>query len=89
MSGKLGRLLEATLKKLASEDPSAPVDLIIRPHQQEELSALVEEIKSVGGKSIEVGPESVYCQVPSYQVQQLAESELVSEIRPARIHKMH
>jgi hypothetical protein len=89
MGGKLGRLLEATLKKMASQDSSAPVELVLVPHRQEDMNALVQELQSLGGTPIEVGPESVYCQVPASEVQRLSESELVSEIRPARIHKMH
>jgi hypothetical protein len=89
MSTKLGRLLEATAKRLASEDPAAPVDVVITPRRQEEMNAIIQELQAVGGRAIEVSPESVHCQVPSGQVQRLAESDLISEIRPARIHKMH
>jgi hypothetical protein len=89
MSEKLGRLLEATVNRLASEDPASPVELVITPRRQEDLSAVIEELRSVEGRPTEIGPESVYCQVPAGQVQRLAESELVSTIRPARIHKMH
>lgn len=89
MSEKLSRLLEAKLKKLATEDPSARVSLVITPRSQEDVEAVVQEIESAGGTAIETGPETVYCQLPSDQVQQLAGSDLISEIRPSRIHKMH
>jgi hypothetical protein len=89
MSAKMGRLLEATVKRQASEDPTSLVDLVITPHRQEDLHAVVQELQALGGRPTVVGPESISCQVPSGAVQRLAESELVSEIRPARIHKMH
>lgn len=89
MSEKLGRLLEEQLKRLIADDPSSPVELVVKARTGEEVAAVLQELEALGGSATEVGAEAIHCRVPSGQVRKLADSEAVAEIRPSRTHKMH
>lgn len=89
MDGKLGRLLEETIRRRSAEDPASPVDVVITPRGGEDLEALLRELESVGGNPTEITPDAIHCEVPSGQVRRLAGSELVAGIRAARVHRMH
>lgn len=88
-SKKIDRLLETALEKLAKVDPSFLLDLIVTPGDPKDIGALVQYIQESGGKPTQVRPEAVSCQVPAGQVHRLAESNLVSALRLARLHRMH
>jgi hypothetical protein len=89
MGGKLGRLLEEQLKRLTSEDPASPIDLVIKTRSGDDVETVLQELQSLGGSATEVGDEGIYCRVPSGQVRKLADSDAVAEIRPSRTHRMH
>lgn len=89
MDGKVGRLLAETIRRRVSEDPASPVEVVIKPRREDDTEAVLRELEAVGGSTTEVAPGVVYCQVPAGQVERLAGSELVAEIRAARVHRAH
>ena len=89
MAGKLGRLLEATIRKRVADDPTSTVDVVIKPRHGEDLEDILQELQSVGGSPLDVAPDAIRCRVPAGQIERLASSRLVAGIRPARVHRMH
>ena len=89
MDGKVGRHLAETIRRRVSEDPTTPVEVVIKPRREDDTEAVLRELESVGGSTTEVATGAVYCQVPAGQIRRLASSELVEEIRAARVHRAH
>ncbi len=88
-STKVDALLETALEKIADIDPAFLLDLVVTPGTPEDVEPLVQYIQEYGGKLTNVLPEAVNCRMPAGQVRRLAQSNLVRDIRLARLHRMH
>jgi hypothetical protein len=84
---KMTTLLRQTLER-ATADPDRPLDLVVTPAEPAAAEPLGRHIEALGGQAVRQQPEGIECRLPARQVKQLAESPLVSSVRPARVHRM-
>lgn len=82
-------MLEAAVQKIAPLDPNYQLDVVVIPEDKDNLEKLKQLIEAHGGRTLSMNSESAHSRIPVGRVLHLAESDLVSAIRLARMHQMH
>lgn len=88
-NAKVDRLLGAAVECFAASDPNRRFDVVIIPDRPDHAGQLMRLIASLGAVDAKMEKNGVLCKLQAAKVRELAESELVSRVRMARLQRMH
>ena len=85
---KIAQSLQQVLITLRESNPNTLLNLVISPNEQKDVQALTQLIQDSGGRTTGVTPEILSCQIPVNQVECIVKSNLVANLRLARLHSV-
>jgi hypothetical protein len=87
-NSKINGLLQKLVERTTADNPDRLLDIVVTPSAGSHLDALLAHIENFGGQMTSSDEQAIHARVPAKHISALADSALISTVRPERVYRM-